>query len=158
MALLRARSRSLWLRLHRWLGLGLGAVFVLLGLTGSLLVFYVGIDEAIEPALAVPGPAPAGAALARRAAGPAAGAPAARPRLAHRAAARRPRPGHRALPQAGRNGRRLLQAAAGDRQPATGQVLANRFWGDFAATWVSTCTTCCWPATPAAPWWACWAC
>jgi uncharacterized iron-regulated membrane protein len=41
MALLRgSRARSLWLRLHRWLGLGLGAVFVLLGLTGSLLVFY----------------------------------------------------------------------------------------------------------------------
>jgi uncharacterized iron-regulated membrane protein len=41
-----------------------------------------------------------------------------------------------ALPQARRDGRRLLQAAAGERQPATGQVLANRFWGDFAATWV----------------------
>ena len=47
-----------WLRLHRWLGLGLGAVFVLFGLTGSLLVFYVEIDEAIEPAQAVPEPAP----------------------------------------------------------------------------------------------------
>lgn len=58
MALLRTRSRSLWLRLHRWLGLGLGAVFVMLGLTGSLLVFYVGIDEAIEPALQMAGPTP----------------------------------------------------------------------------------------------------
>ena len=58
MALLRPRTRAVWLRLHRWLGLGLGAVFVLFGLTGSLLVFYVGIDEALEPALAVPGPGP----------------------------------------------------------------------------------------------------
>jgi len=32
--------------LHRWLGLALGAVFALLGLTGSMLVFYVEIDEA----------------------------------------------------------------------------------------------------------------
>jgi hypothetical protein len=58
MALLRPRTRAVWLRLHRWLGLGLGAVFVLFGLTGSLMVFYVAIDEAIEPALAMPRPEP----------------------------------------------------------------------------------------------------
>ncbi len=32
--------------LHRWIGLAVGALFVLLGLTGSVLVFYLEIDEA----------------------------------------------------------------------------------------------------------------
>jgi len=36
-------------RVHLWLGLSLGLLFVLLGLTGSALVFYVGIDEALHP-------------------------------------------------------------------------------------------------------------
>ena len=58
MAWISARRRGAWLRLHRWLGLALGPVFVLLGISGSLLVFYTAIDAAITPALAVPGPAP----------------------------------------------------------------------------------------------------
>ncbi len=36
-------------RVHLWLGLSFGMLFVLLGLTGSALVFYVGIDEALHP-------------------------------------------------------------------------------------------------------------
>ncbi len=36
-------------RVHLWLGLSLGLLFVLLGLTGSALVFYVGIDEMLHP-------------------------------------------------------------------------------------------------------------
>jgi uncharacterized iron-regulated membrane protein len=136
MALLRARSRSLWLRLHRWLGLGLGAVFVMLGLTGSLLVFYVGIDEAIEPALAVPGPAPQmqrwhDVLLALQQAHP-----------------QRDRGWRIELPPGGRGlvtARYLKPAEAAGAiykpllvtvNPATGQVLASRLWGDFAATWV----------------------
>lgn len=39
------------LRLHRWLGLTLGAVFALSGLTGALLVFGYEIERALEPAL-----------------------------------------------------------------------------------------------------------
>lgn len=35
--------------MHLWLGLSLGLLFVLIGLTGSALVFYVGIDEALHP-------------------------------------------------------------------------------------------------------------
>lgn len=34
--------------MHLWLGLGLGALFAVLGLTGSALVFYVEIDAAIH--------------------------------------------------------------------------------------------------------------
>ncbi len=45
------RARRLWLNLHLCVGLALGGVFVLLGLTGSLLVFYPEIDRALNPAL-----------------------------------------------------------------------------------------------------------
>jgi len=38
-------------RVHLWLGLSLGLLFVLLGLTGSALVFYTGIDTALHPAI-----------------------------------------------------------------------------------------------------------
>ena len=54
MSRLGSRARRAWLRLHRLLGLGLGAAFVLLGLSGSLLVFYVEIDRMVEPTLRLP--------------------------------------------------------------------------------------------------------
>ncbi|MEA1831931.1 PepSY-associated TM helix domain-containing protein [Methylobacterium durans] len=45
------RLRAAWKRLHRWFGLGGGALLVLIGLTGSLNVFYREIDAALNPAL-----------------------------------------------------------------------------------------------------------
>ncbi len=45
--------RKRWLSLHLYFGLSLGLVFVLAGLTGSLLVFYVELDEMINPQLQV---------------------------------------------------------------------------------------------------------
>jgi uncharacterized iron-regulated membrane protein len=45
--------RKRWLNIHLYLGLSLGLVFVLAGLTGSLLVFYVELDEIINPQLQV---------------------------------------------------------------------------------------------------------
>lgn len=55
-----SRTRILIRRAHLWLGLGLGLLFVLLGLTGSALVFYVEIDAALNRGSigAVHGPAP----------------------------------------------------------------------------------------------------
>lgn len=41
-------ARILIRRAHLWLGLSLGLLFVLLGLTGSALVFYVEIDAALN--------------------------------------------------------------------------------------------------------------
>jgi len=136
MPLLRPRTRAVWLRLHRWLGLGLGAVFVMFGLTGSLLVFYVAIDEAIEPALAMPGPAPQvrswQAVLD----------------ALEQAHPQRDRGWRIELPPDGQGhitARYLKPAETTDAfykpllvtvNPATGQVLANRYWGEFAATWV----------------------
>lgn len=49
----RQQWRSFWLKVHLYLGLSVGLVFVLVGLTGSLLVFYVELDEIINPALQV---------------------------------------------------------------------------------------------------------
>jgi hypothetical protein len=125
-----------WLRLHRWLGLGLGAVFVLFGLTGSLLVFYVGIDEAIEPAQAVPEPAP----QVRSWQGVL--------EVLQRSHPQRDRGWRIELPPGGRGlvtARYLKPSEAAGAfykpllvtvNPATEQVLANRLWGNFAATWV----------------------
>lgn len=45
------RPRQIWLTIHRWLGLTAGLLFVLLGLTGSLLVFDHALDEWLNPKL-----------------------------------------------------------------------------------------------------------
>ena len=44
-------------RIHLWLGLGLGMLMVLAGLTGALLVWYVEIDRMLHPELAAAGTA-----------------------------------------------------------------------------------------------------
>jgi uncharacterized iron-regulated membrane protein len=46
-----APRRSAWFTIHRWLGIGLGAWFALVGLTGSLLVFDEDIDAWLNPQL-----------------------------------------------------------------------------------------------------------
>jgi len=46
-------------QVHLWLGLTLGALFGLLGLTGSALVFYVELDAALHPAIEAPAEAAA---------------------------------------------------------------------------------------------------
>lgn len=48
---MKARLRKTWLTVHRWVGLTVGLLFVLLGLTGSLLVFDHAIDEWLNPDL-----------------------------------------------------------------------------------------------------------
>lgn len=47
------RLRVFILKLHLWLGLGVGSLFALLGLTGSALVFYEAIDAAMHPEIQV---------------------------------------------------------------------------------------------------------
>ncbi|MDP3009611.1 MAG: PepSY-associated TM helix domain-containing protein [Methylococcales bacterium] len=49
----RHHWRRVWLNCHLYLGLTVGLVFVLAGLTGSLLVFYVELDEVLNPALQI---------------------------------------------------------------------------------------------------------
>ena len=48
-----SRIRRFVRQLHLWLGLSLGALFVLLGLTGSVLVFYTEIDALLNPEIRV---------------------------------------------------------------------------------------------------------
>ena len=43
--------RKLWLNVHLWLGLGFGLFLAVIGLTGSVLVFWHELDEALNPAL-----------------------------------------------------------------------------------------------------------
>lgn len=44
-------AKKFWLKLHVWLGMGLGLLFVFAGLTGSLLVFHRAIDAWLNPAM-----------------------------------------------------------------------------------------------------------
>ncbi len=48
-----SRLRKIWLITHRWLGLTVGLLFVLIGLSGSLLVFQHVLDEWLNPELLV---------------------------------------------------------------------------------------------------------
>lgn len=52
--------RAIVRAVHRWLGLAVGGLFVVFGLSGSLLVFYEAIDAALHPEIrvAADGPAP----------------------------------------------------------------------------------------------------
>jgi uncharacterized iron-regulated membrane protein len=45
------RRRLLWRSVHRWLGIGLGVWFALVGVTGSVLVFEEPIDAWLNPGL-----------------------------------------------------------------------------------------------------------
>lgn len=55
------RARILVRRVHLWLGLSLGLLFAVLGLTGSALVFYTGMDATLHPVVeAGPGDLPLG--------------------------------------------------------------------------------------------------
>lgn len=47
----RATQRKIWLKVHLYLGLSVGALLVLIGLTGSILVFHHEIDEWLNPDL-----------------------------------------------------------------------------------------------------------
>jgi uncharacterized iron-regulated membrane protein len=40
-----------WLTVHKYVGLCLGAVFVVVGLTGSILAFWQAIDESLNKEL-----------------------------------------------------------------------------------------------------------
>lgn len=50
--------RSVLRKIHLWLGLTLGLPFLLLGLTGSALVFYIELDRLLNPSIQVETSAP----------------------------------------------------------------------------------------------------
>lgn len=49
------RLRRAVRKIHLWLGLGLGGLFVLLGLTGSILAFYPELDALLHPEIRMEG-------------------------------------------------------------------------------------------------------
>lgn len=131
----RRRRRQRWLAVHLWLGLTLGAVFVLLGLTGSVLCFYPEIDLWLNPGQRPSAPVAAPALQpvldALRAERPDyAGAW----RLEMPLAAGRPinaryyRP-----PETAQRGFAPYMATV---DPATAAVSSGRYWGDYAMTWI----------------------
>lgn len=136
----RLRLREIWVRLHLVLALSVGLVFVLAGLTGSLLVFYVEIDRWLNPQLVVDAGADGKSA----------------PRQSNEAVFRTIRVAHPA-----RDGSWRLEMPMSDTAPVTAryyrpaetahlafaplmvsvdpfslQVRASRLWGDTAMTWL----------------------
>lgn len=132
----RRLVRRFWLQIHLWLGLLVGLLFVLLGLTGSLLCFYQEIDLALNaPARPV---AAVGAGYrwqavedALRAAYPHYDGPW---RIEVPLAPGRPinaryyrppeRPGPNFTP-------RMVSL-----DPGTLEILTDRYWGEYAVTWL----------------------
>jgi len=129
--------RRILLTLHQWTGLTAGAVFVLAGLTGSLLVFYVELDALLTPALRQP-------------------ATVAAPRASLESVYQALRAAH---PERVRNWRIEVPADPGAMltarymkaeetahlafapliawiDPVTAEVRSSRFWGEFAMTWI----------------------
>ncbi len=52
----KAKIRKFWLNTHLYLGLTFGLIFVMTGLTGSLLAFYIEIDEQLNSQLILENP------------------------------------------------------------------------------------------------------
>lgn len=129
-------ARRVWLTLHLYLGLGLGALFALLGLTGSVLVFYLDVDAALNPRIRVAAPvpaAPAPEAVLRRlqALHPERHGPW---RIEMPLAADAPLMARYSNPveTAGRGFAPLMLTL----DPATLEATSQRFWGDYAVSWL----------------------
>jgi uncharacterized iron-regulated membrane protein len=131
------RARTIVRKAHLWLGLGLGALFALLGLTGSLLVFYQEIDAALHPHIIVENRAPAPgweSPVWSRALNTV------RNQWPERTGAWRfestGKPGALAAryqpPKAGHHGQRIMVWLT----PDGAQVLRQEEWGAYAMTWI----------------------
>lgn len=128
--------RNRWLAVHLYLGMSLGLWLAVIGITGSLLVFYVELDEVLNPELVIADPSA--------------------PRLSYQAlvdAIQRAEPdrlrGWRL--EISDNPQRMITARYYQPQetehlgfaplmvtvhPQTGAVLKQRFWGQYAMTWI----------------------
>ena len=132
----KQKIRQRWLAVHLYLGLALGLVIALAGLTGSLLVFYIDLDEWLNPQLVI---AQAGEQRqsyetlyqALRLAEPdrQRGWRLEIPEDPRRAVTAR----YYKPEETAHHGFAPLMVSL---DPYTGQVLANRFWGEFAMTWL----------------------
>ncbi|QSA97027.1 PepSY domain-containing protein [Methylococcus sp. EFPC2] len=135
-ALTLIRARSTWLKLHLWLALGVGFFYSLIGLSGSLLVYGDGLDALLNPRLTLSAtprePLPLDRILAAvKAAQPGRLGPwtlelPRRPDGMITAWYERPKETREAYYAP------LMVAV----NPYTAEVVAGRFWGETAVTWV----------------------
>jgi uncharacterized iron-regulated membrane protein len=136
MTLSRRRLRHFWVLFHLWPGLLLGAVFALLGLTGSVLCFYPELDLWLNPAQQVTASQPELPGVQRMVDALHAAYP------AHHGAWRLEMPLSAGQPinaryyqppeTAGRGFAPLMLTL----DPATLKVTSARYWGDYAMTWI----------------------
>ncbi|SNR64974.1 Uncharacterized iron-regulated membrane protein [Methylobacillus rhizosphaerae] len=131
----KQKLRPLWLKLHLYLGLSLGLLFVLLGITGSMLVFYPTLDSLLNPHIqaSVPASPPSPQAILEKL----------RAIYPERSAGWRiEMPLHASDPVLARY---LKPHEKQDRHfsplmvtldPHTLQVTSSRFWGDTVMTWI----------------------
>lgn len=129
------RARGFWLACHLWLGLTLGGLLVILGLTGSVLVFYTELDRLLNPHTVASAPAPDvdvdAAFAALRAAHP-----------ERSGAWRIELPLHEGVPLMARYYRPAERAERSfapllvTLDPATLAITRTAFWGDTVVTWI----------------------
>ncbi|MBD9357881.1 PepSY-associated TM helix domain-containing protein [Methylomonas albis] len=132
----RQARRQFWLAVHLYLGLSLGLIIAMVGLSGSLLVFYIDLDEWLNPQLIISESTTQRQsyedifqALRRTEPTRQRGWRLEIPEDPQRAiTARYYKPGETA-----HHGFAPLTLSV---DPFTGTVLANRFWGEFAMTWL----------------------
>lgn len=133
--LTRQNFRQIWLQAHLWPGLFLGAVFALLGLTGSILCFYQEIDLRLNPVQQV-GTTPAGFSVQSALNTLRATYPTYRGawRLEMPPAAGRPVLARYYHPPetAGRSFAPFMATL----DPQTLRVTSGRFWGEYPVTWL----------------------
>ena len=130
------QARQLWVQVHLWLGLALGLPFVLLGLTGSLLVFYNELDRSLNPDIQV---------VQAASAPPSIQAVAQKLQQAYpqRSGAWRVElPLTPSTPLAARyyqpeeKAGRFFAPLILTLEPSTLQITSQRFWGDYLMTWL----------------------
>lgn len=133
---MKSRARQYWLAIHLYCGLILGIIFTLLGITGSILVFYPGIDEALNPEIQVhhviPAPPSAKAVL----------------RTLRQNFPERNGPWRIEMPMTSESpvtARYYKPVEKLDNffaplmvtiDPVTLSITSHRFWGDYAMTWI----------------------
>lgn len=132
----RLLNRQLWIRIHAYLALSLGLLFVLLGLSGSLAVYREELDELLNPRLDIGQPAGEMLPLERIMA------------ALQQAHPRRYAPWTLEMPRSSgsmitawyarpeETADRLYAPLMVSVNPYTAEVVASRFWGETAATWL----------------------
>lgn len=132
----KSRIRRLWLAVHLYLGLSIGAIVAVAGVSGALLVFYVELDEILNPELALSvqdKPRLSYEALYRTLLGIAPESSTGWRLEIPAEPTRLPTARYYGAAEAEHSGFAPLLVAV---DPYTGEVVKARYWGQFAMTWL----------------------